>query len=168
MQLLSLNLLEDKLKPSVVLQLSKLVYDYFVERHNDVLSGTQVHAKLMVDKLLALNNYIYYVEDEDDSSILGFVTMSVNDQFGMVSPHLVIDYMYVKPEFRKSRVTALLFGVTGHVADKLKMDVIGTTFVTSSNIRNAEVVKGIETATTYLYKREDFRNKYKTYIRRYI
>ena len=168
MQLLSLNLLEDKLKPSVVLQLSKLVYDYFVERHNDVLSGTQVHAKLMVDKLLALNNYIYYVEDEDDSSILGFVTMSVNDQFGMVSPHLVIDYMYVKPEFRKSRVTALLFGVTGHVADTMEMDVIGTTFIESSNIRNATIVEGIETAVTYLYRRDKFNKRYKKYLRKYL
>ena len=168
MQLLSLNLLEDKLKPSVVLQLSGLVYDYFKERHNDVLSAevSVVNAKVMVEKLLALNNYIYYVED--NSSILGFVTMSINDQFGMVSPHLVIDYMYVKPEFRGSRVTALLFGCVGHVADTMEMDVIGTTFIESSNIRNAEVVKGVETATTFLYRREDFRDTYKKYIRRYI
>lgn len=167
MQLLSLNLLsKDEQKPAIV-AITPLFYDYFKERHSDILVGSEFMARLMVLSLLKNNNYIYYVQD-DNSNILGFVTMSVNDQFGMVVPHLVIDYMYVKPEFRKSRVTALLFGVTGHVADKLNMDVIGTTFVTSSNIRNAEVVKGIETATTYLYKREDFRNKYKTYIRRYI
>jgi len=167
MQLLSLNLLKGSEQASKVLQLSGLVYDYFKERHPDTLLGGNIHAKVMVDKLLAANNYIYFVQD-DNQNILGFVTISVNDQFGMVTPHLVIDYMYIKPEFRGSRVTALLFGVVGHVADTMEMDCIGTTFVTSSNIRNAEVVKGIETATTYLYKREDFRNKYKTYIRRYI
>lgn len=167
MQLLSLNLLSKDEQKQAIVAITPLFYDYFKERHSDILVGSKVTARLMVLSLLNNNNYIYYVQD-DNSNILGFVTMSVNDQFGMVIPHLVIDYMYIKPEFRKSRVTALLFGVTGHVADKLKMDAIGTTFVTSSNIRNAEVVKGIETATTYLYKREDFRKKYKTYIRRYI
>ena len=167
MKLLSLNLLKDDLKPSAALQLSRLLYDYFEERHPDILVGGVTTASIMVNRLLEANNYIYFVQD-DNSNILGFVTMSINDQFGMVTPHLVIDYMYIKPEFRGSRVTALLFGVVGHVADTMEMDVIGTTFVTSSNIRNAEVVKGVETATTYLYRRDDFRDKYKQYIRRYI
>lgn len=167
MQLLSLNLLKDDAQPYAVLQLSRLLYDYFKERHQDILVGDLTAATIMVNRLLAANNYIYYVQD-DNQNILGFVTMSVNDQFGMVTPHLVIDYMCIKPEFRGSRVTALLFGVVGHVADIMEMDCIGTTFVTSSNIRNAEVVKGVETATTYLYRREDFREKYKHYIRRYI
>ena len=167
MQLLSLNLLKDDAQPYAVLQLSRLLYDYFKERHQDILVGDLTAATIMVNRLLTANNYIYYVQD-GKQNILGFVTMSVNDQFGMVTPHLVIDYIYIKPEFRGSRVTALLFGVIGHVADTMEMDVIGTTFVTSSNIRNAEVVKGVETATTYLYRREDFREKYKHYIRRYI
>ena len=167
MQLLSLNLLKDDTQPYAVLQLSRLLYDYFKERHQDILVGDLTATTIMVNRLLAANNYIYYVQD-DNQNILGFVTMSVNDQFGMVTPHLVIDYMYIKPEFRGSRVTALLFGVIGHVADTMEMDCIGTTFVTSSNIRNAEVVKGVETATTYLYRRDDFREKYKHYIRRYI
>lgn len=166
MQLLSLNLLKDDAQPYAVLQLSRLLYDYFKERHQDILVGDLTATTIMVNSLLAANNYIYYVQD-DKQNILGFVTMSINDQFGMVTPHLVIDYMYIKPEFRGSRVTALLFGVVGYVADTVDMDVIGTTFVTSSNIRNAEVVKGVETATTYLYRRDDFREKYKNYIRRY-
>ena len=167
MQLLSLNLLKDDEQASKVLQLSSLLYDYFKERHQDILVGDLTATTIMVNQLLEANNYIYFVQD-DNQNILGFVTMSINDQFGMVTPHLVIDYMYIKPEFRGSRVTALLFGVVGHVADTMDMDCIGTTFVTSSNIRNAEVVKGVETATTYLYRREDFREKYKNYIRRYI
>ena len=167
MQLLSLNLLKGDEQASKVLQLSRLLYDYFKERHQDILVGDLTATTIMVNQLLEANNYIYFVQD-DKQNILGFVTMSVNDQFGMVTPHLVIDYMYIKPEFRGSRVTALLFGVVGHVADTMEMDCIGTTFVTSSNIRNAEVVKGVETATTYLYRREDFREKYKHYIRRYI
>ena len=167
MQLLSLNLLKDDAQPYAVLQLSRLLYDYFKERHQDILVGDLTATTIMVNHLLAANNYIYFVQD-DNQNILGFVTMSVNDQFGMVTPHLVIDYMYIKPEFRGSRVTALLFGVVGHVADTMEMDCIGTTFVTSSNIRNAEVVKGVETATAYLYRRDDFREKYKTYIKRYI
>lgn len=167
MQLLSLNLLKDEEQKLAIVALTPLFYDYFRERHPDILVGSEVMARLMIITMLKNNNYIYYVQGTD-GEVLGFVTMSVNDQFGMVSPHLVIDYMYVKPEFRGSRVTALLFGVVGHVADTMEMDCIGTTFVTSSNIRNAEVVKGVETATTYLYRREDFRNKYKTYIRRYI
>lgn len=150
-----------------MLQLSDLVCDYFRERHNDIRMGGMLEARVMVEKLLQLNNYIYYVED-DTQNILGFVTMSVNDQFGMVKPHLVIDYMYIKPEFRGSRVTALLFGVCGHVADVMEMDVLGTTLVTSSNIHNAERVKGIETATCYLYRREDFNDTYKKYIKRFI
>ena len=167
MQLLSLNLLKGDEQKLAVIAVTPLFYDYFKERHPDILVGSEVMARLMVITMLKNNNYIYYVQD-DNQNILGFVTMSVNDQFGMVTPHLVIDYMYIKPEFRGSRVTALLFGVVGHVADTMEMDCIGTTFVTSSNIRNAEVVKGVETATTYLYRREDFREKYKNYIRRYI
>ena len=167
MQLLSLNLLKDDLKPSKVLQLSSLLYDYFKERHDSILCGDSTIATIMVNKLLELNNYIYFVQD-DNQNILGFVTMSVNDQFGMVTPHLVIDYMYIKPEFRGSRATALLFGVIGHVADTMEMDVLGTTFITSSNIRNAEIVNGIETATCYLYRREDFKDTYKKYIKRFI
>ena len=167
MKLLSLNLLKDDEQKKAIIALTPLFYDYFKERHPDILVGSEVMARLMIITMLKNNNYIYYVQD-DNSNILGFVTMSVNDQFGMVIPHLVIDYMYIKPEFRKSSVTALLFGVTGHVADNLKMDVIGTTFVTSSNIRNAEVVEGDEIAVTYLYKLDKFNYRYKKYLRKYL
>ena len=167
MQLLSLNLLKDEEQKLAIVALTPLFYDYFRERHPDILVGSEVMARLMIITMLKNNNYIYYVQGTD-GEVLGFVTMSINDQYGMVTPHLIIDYMYIKPEFRKSRVTALLFGVTGHVADTMELDCIGTTFIDSSNIKNATIVGGEHTASVFLYKRGVFSEKYKKYIKRYI
>jgi hypothetical protein len=121
----------------------------------------------MIKTMVDSGHIIYYLE-QDDETIIGFVTMSINNQYNMVKPHLVVDYMYIDPKHRGTKATALLFGLIGHVADTMGMDVIGTTFVTSGNIRNASIVGGKEVAVVYSYARDDFNYKYKKYIRRYI
>ena len=145
-----------------------LFYDYFIERHGDILVGTKEDTIKAIEELLNYNNFIYYVIDDSNNDILGFVTISTNNQFNMIPSHMVVDYMYVVPSARNSKVTALLFGTIGHVADTLEMDVLGTTMIGSSNINNAKVVKGEEYGKMYHYKRDSFKDIYKKYIRRYI
>lgn len=159
-----INLRKDDPK---LLEVSYLLFDYFKELHSPMLIGTANTALKMLTTMLNINNYIYYLTDDDDN-VVSFVTISINSQYDMTTPHMVVDYFYIKPSHRGTKVTALMFGLIGHVADELGMDVLGTTFVTSSNINNAAVVEGEHLASTFLYKREVFKKRYKKYIRRYL
>lgn len=140
-----------------------LIIDYFKERHEDYC-GSRCKAISVLDYWT--ESRMLYIVVDDKGMAVGFVVMYINDQFQMVEPKLVVDYMYVLPEFRRTRATQWLFVTIGKVAMDLGLDCLGTTIIgTASNESNVELVGGKTIATINLMTRESFRDKYKKYMR---
>lgn len=145
-------------------QLSCLVIDYYKEVHSDIYNGNLVKAMDVVSYWE--ESYFTYIVVDDNDSVAGFLVMSTNNQYDMVKPYLIVDYMYVAEAYRGTRATQWLFLTIGKVADTLQMDVLGTTLAGSSNNHNAELTGGEVVATIRLMKREAFKDKYIRYSRR--
>lgn len=140
-----------------------LIIDYFKERHDDYC-GSSSKAISVLD-YWAESRMLYIVVD-DKGMAVGFVVMYINDQFRMVAPKLVVDYMYVLPEFRRTRATQWLYVTIGKVAIELGLDCLGTTIIgNASNESNVELVGGKTIATINLMTRDSFKDKYKKYMR---
>lgn len=140
-----------------------LIIDYFKERHDDYC-GSSSKAISVLD-YWAESRMLYIVVD-DKGMAVGFVVMYINDQFRMVEPKLVVDYMYVLPEFRRTRATQWLYVTIGKVAMELGLDCLGTTIIgNASNESNVELVGGKTIATINLMTRDRFKDKYKKYMR---
>lgn len=140
-----------------------LIIDYFKERHDDYC-GSSSKAISVLD-YWAESRMLYIVVD-DKGMTVGFVVMYINDQFRMVAPKLVVDYMYVLPEFRRTRATQWLYVTIGKVAMELGLDCLGTTIIgNASNESNVELVGGKTIATINLMTRDSFKDKYKKYMR---
>lgn len=145
-------------------ELSCLLYDYFVERHGNVLVGTKETAFKMLLDMLDNNEFIYYVSHNEQ--ILGFITITINNQYDMVKPHLVTNYMYVVPEYRGTTTTLALFATAGHVSMTLGYNMIGSTLIGSSNIGNTRHTKGEEFSRSYLYEIDKFKPTYERYMKK--
>lgn len=145
-------------------QLSCIILDYYREAHKDIYRGSLEKADNVVDAWVSYYYLYLLISDEDD--VIGFLVMSTNNQYNMVDTLLIVDYMYIKPEFRSSKAVQWLFLTIGKVANDLGMDVLGTTLAGSSNNHNAELTGGETIATIRLMKRSNFRDKYIKYSKR--
>lgn len=161
---IEVKLLEQSSPSDVKIAIAFLFYDYFVERHPKHMRGTMETSYNMVLSMLECNNYIYYVLKEGEE--VGFITMSVNDQCGMTTPHLVVDYMYVAPEYRGTDVSVALFTTAAHVSLTLGYNMIGSTLIGSSNINNTRHTQGEEFSRSYYYDMEKFKPTYERYMKR--
>lgn len=161
---IEVKLLEKSSPYSDKIGVASLVYDYFQERHPEVMVGNMETAYDMVLSMLDYNNYIYYVLKEGE--LAGFITMTINDQYGMTTPHLVVDYMYVVPEYRGTDVTVALFTTCAHISLTLGYNMIGTTLIGSSNINNTRHTQGEEFSRSYYYDMEKFKPTYERYMKR--
>ena len=155
------NLLEDQ--KGLRLPLATLLCDYFKETLKDNYRGSLEEAKNLVDILLSLNNYIYLVLDDD--KVVGFVTMYVFNQYGMSKEYLVVDHMYVVPDYRGSRTTLWLYTTIAKVMTDLDIDGVGTTYTTSANKHNNTLVSGEVIAEVTKVSLEDIKGKYKKYLK---
>lgn len=161
---IEVKLLEQSSPNIEKIDIAFLFYDYFVERHHEHMRGTMDTSYNMVLSMLEHNYYIYFVLKEGEA--VGFIIMSVNDQFGMTTPHLVVDYMYVVPEYRGSDVTVALFTTGAHVALALGYNMVGSTLIGSSNINNTRHTQGEEFSRSYYYDMEKFKPTYEKYMKR--
>ena len=143
-----------------------MLLDYFKERHEEDTIANYNKAITMIDTLL-LNKYLIYLVIDDNKNILGFLVMSLNNQFGMTKTFLVVDYMYTLKEYRGTKVTRLLFITVGKCSNDLQLDVLGTTLEGSSNVHNSEIVNGERVGHLFRYRREDFDYKYKKLMKGY-
>lgn len=145
-------------------EVAELFYDYFKERHSDVLHGRLSGCHAMIDCMLDNNQFIYYVVKQGIP--VGFITLSINDQYGMVTSHLVCDYMYVHPKHRGTMVTTALFTTGAHVALSLGYNMIGSTLIGSSNINNTRHTGGEEFSRSYYYDMVKFKPIYERYMKK--
>lgn len=146
--------------------LAPLVDEYFTEVNPQDKVGGIEEAKAMLRNMLKSNVYIYILVDKTE--IIGYVTLYVDNQHGMVEKYLVVDYMYIKPSRRSSKATAMLFATTGHVSLSLGLDIVASTLSGSSNIDNASLIGAEEVATYHRYHRGVFKDRYQRYIDRYF
>ena len=157
------HLIDIKLIDRYRKELQYLIIDYFKERHDDYC-GSSSKAMSVLD-YWSSDRMLYFVVD-DKGKAIGFLVLYINDQFQMVEPKLVVDYMYVLPEFRRTRATQWLYATIGKVAMDLGLDCLGTTIIgTASNESNVELVGGKTIATVNLMTRDSFKDKYKKYMR---
>lgn len=133
--------------------LSKMYVEYFKEMHEDIFIGTEDNANLLVDNLIKDSKLVYMLYDGNKS--VGFITLFSNNQYGMTKPVLCLEYMYIRKEYRSTNAVLILFALVGDVAIKNDMDCIGTTFNTSANVGNNEILKGQIIAGVTHFKLED-------------
>lgn len=159
-------MLLDTYKESYKDSLATLIHLYFLETHTQDYIGDINKAKKMIDELL-LNKSIYVlVDSSSNSSLVGFIITYINDQYGMTKAVVVNEYMYIKPEYRSSRAIAYLYFMLGTIAKDYNYDVLGTTFLSSSNTRNNELVGAVPIATVYKFPIETIDTKYNKYKKR--
>jgi len=144
-------------------QLGVLLCDYFKETLKENYRGSLEEAINLIDILLSMNNYIYLVIDED--KVVGFVTMYVFNQYGMSREYLVVDHMYVVPEYRGTRAILWLYSTVGKVMSDLEIDGVGTTYIDSANRHNNTLVSGEVIAEVTKVSLRDIKGKYKKYLK---
>lgn len=166
MRVISYSTMYSNEKKEYTNKLASLLIDYFKERHEEETIANYNKAITMIDTLL-LNKYLIYLVIDDDKNVLGFLIMSLSNQFGMTKTFLVVDYMYTVKEYRGTKVTRLLFITVGKCSNDLQLDVLGTTLEGSSNVHNSEIINGEHVGYLFRYRREDFENKYKKLMKGY-
>lgn len=148
-------------------ELIDLFIKYFKEVHGDDYIGSRVKCNRMLQEMLTQNKTIYYIENTD-GRMVGFLVMYINDQYGMTTPTVVNDYMYVLPEFRSGKAVMLLYAMIGIVCEDVGMDCVSSTFVQSANTSNNILVGGEPIMTTNLFRREKFKARLDKYKRRIL
>lgn len=143
--------------------LTTMIDNYFKEVHSDSYCGSYGKAYVMAMEWIR-DRWVYLVLDNNNKPV-GFMECYVYDQMGMVKEYLVIDYMYVVPEARRTRATQWLWLTGAKVALELKIDIVASTFIKSSNYHNASLMDCEHLSTVMLYKREKFINKFNKYAR---
>lgn len=148
-------------------ELIYLFCDYFAEMHGEDFVGNEVVANKMLQDMYLQNKSIYYVQN-DDNRIIGFIVVYINDQYGMTTPTIVNDYMYVMPEYRSGKAVMMLYAMIGTICEENNMDCISSTFVQSANTKNNVLVGGEPIMTTNIFRLEKFRDRLNKYQRRII
>lgn len=170
MKILNYNTLSYKDTIYYKYSLAVSILEYFKERHKEEFKGNLDTAITMLDWLLDNNYFIYFVVDNTkDDIVVGFVAIHIENQWGMLEDYLVTDYLYIHPNYRKGKVSRLLFITIGKVSLDLGLDVIGTAILGSnSNYGNILKVGGTPIATHFEIKRSSFMTKYNKYMKGYV
>lgn len=144
-----------------------LLLDYFKERHSDINISSLDSSLNMIDMLLS-NKYMIYFVVNDNKDILGFVILSIGNQFGMTKPYVVVDYMYIVPEYRKGLVSRLLFITAGKVCTSLGMDAICQSLDgVDNNYNNIKKVGGEQIGVLFKMNMGICKTKYEKYMKGY-
>jgi len=141
--------------------------EYFREMHGDDYIGSRLICNRMLQEMSKQNKTIYYVLDNEHRPI-GFIVVYVNDQYGMTTPTVVNDYMYVLPEYRSGKAVMLLYTMIGMICEDLELDCVSSTFTTSANTTNNVLVGGEPIMVTNLFKRSKFQNRLNKYKKRIL
>jgi len=129
--------------------------DYFKEVHGDLYIGSKHTISIMITTMLFRENKSIYLLIDKEKPV-GFLIVFVHEQYGITPPNLYVDYMYVTPNYRSGNAIMMLYSMVGNISEDLGMDVLGTTFVTSSNKRNNKLVGGEILAEVTYFNREKF------------
>lgn len=123
------------------------------------------NSKNMIDMVTKDNKAIYLLLDSEDIPI-GFIITYINNQYNMTTPYIVVEYMYITPLHRSGKAVMYLYTMVGAIVEDNELDVICSTYHTSSNIGNLNLVGGVPIATTYHIDQDTVINKYNKYRKR--
>lgn len=125
-------------------QLSLLLREYIEEVEGGCIGNTSA----AIDSMLESGRHIYLLYTNDDIAI-GFIVMYVNDQYGLLRPSVVNEYMYLKPKYRTSVASKYMLLQTLDYCSQLNMDLYGYTYSSSSNIHNLKRLQAKEIGTIF-------------------
>ena len=125
-------------------QLSLLLREYIEE----VEGGCIGNISAAIDSMLESGRHIYLLYNDDNKAI-GFTIMFVNDQYGLLRPSVVNEYMYLKPKYRTSVASKYMLLQTLDYCSQLNMDLYGYTYSSSSNIHNLKRLQAKEIGTIF-------------------
>ena len=134
--------------------LSLLLRDYIEEVEGTCIGNTSVAIDLMLEN----GRHIYLLYTDDDKAI-GFIVMYVNDQYGLLRPSVVNEYMYLKPKYRTSVASKYMLLQTLDYCSQLNMDLYGYTYSSSSNIHNLKRLQAEEIGTIFKLSLDTVNNK---------
>lgn len=146
-------------------ELTWLVQDYFKETLKDSYVGNQAVATNFVSSYLDKDHYIYLVVD-DNNVVVGFVIMYVFNMYGFSKEYLVVDHMYILPDYRGTKATLWLFTTIGKVMNDLGLGAMGVVYADSSNKANSQLIGGKVIAQVTEYRLDKIQKHYKRYLKR--
>ena len=135
-------------------QLSLLLREYIEEVEGGCIGNTSA----AIDSMLESGRHIYLLYTDDYKSI-GFIVMYINDQYGLLRPSVVNEYMYLKPNYRTSVASKYMLLQTLDYCSQLNMDLYGYTYSSSSNIHNLKRLQAKEIGTIFKLSLDNVNNK---------
>lgn len=145
--------------------LAELIHLYFLETNTQEYIGNINTAKEMIKQLL-LQKSIYLLLDDSNSKVIGFIVTYLDSQYNMLKQYIVNEYMFVLPEYRSTKAVAYMYYMVGTIARDYNCDVIGTTYCTSSNTSNNQLVGGVTVANVFKIPLEQINKRYEKYTKR--
>lgn len=137
-------------------QLSKLLYDYMLEMEHNCIGSTDAAIDMMLDR----GRHIYLLLD-DNGKVIGFAVYYINNQYGLLPPTVVNEYMYLLPDYRTSIATKYLLLQTFNYCEHFDCDLYGYTYKESSNIKNSKLLGAVEVGTIYRFNIDTMKKKLK-------
>lgn len=135
--------------------LGKMLTDYF----NEMEGGCVGSVNAAITTMLNNNRHIYLLFKGNKA--IGFIVMYVNNQYGLTTPTAVNEYMYLEPEHRTSVASKYLLLQAFDYCSNMDMDLYGTTYLTSHNIHNMEVLGAKPIAEVFKIDLSTMNNKLK-------
>jgi hypothetical protein len=137
-------------------QVSNLLYKYMLEMEHNCIGSTDE----AIDMMIANGRHIYLLLDDKDI-VIGFTIFYINNQYGLLPPTIVNEYVYLLPPYRTSVATKYLLLQMLEYCDYFNYDLYGYTYKESSNIKNSKVVDSIEVGTIYRVPIDNMKKKLK-------
>ena len=137
-------------------EVSKLLYDYMLEMEHNCIGSTDE----AIDMMVANGRHIYLLLDDKDI-VIGFTIFYINNQYGLLPPTVVNEYVYLEPTYRTSVATKYLLLQTFSYGEHFDCDLYGYTYNESSNIRNSKLLGAVEVGTIYRFNIDTMKKKLK-------
>lgn len=131
----------DNINELTDLKAIELVDDYFKEVHKEDYSQPTLTQLLQIIKDMVISGKSLYLLLEKGTPI-GFIIVFVNNQYGLTTPVVFLDYMYITPKKRSGKAILMLYTMVGMICEDTGYEAYGCTFTSSSNIRNNELAGG--------------------------
>lgn len=142
-----------------------LLDEYFKEVNKDIYIPD---AKKLLDVPMDMldNGRTIYVLEDDDRTLIGFLVVYMNDQWGMLEQYVECEYMFITETRRSSMAPIHMFTMVGAICEDYQCGAVGCTYNSSANIKNNERVGGIPIATIFSFAYKDIVGTYNKYKKR--
>ena len=91
--------------------------------------------------------------------VVGFASFSYNAYFGMRPPTIGYTYLYVLPEFRRSRATYMLAIQSGKLCSENNL-ALENYYASEESLRIGDKMKGTKLYECYIYEADEVKKKF--------